>query len=111
MTGAVVIELDGYLSDRALRSALSVASEQIAAADDQRHLLVDCSTMTGYDASAREMFVDWNSRHKTKVKGVAVVTQKTLWHVVVSAMALASGQRMKAFDSRREALLWIESSA
>lgn len=107
---AVLVELEGHLSEGSLRSALSEASAALAACTEQRHLLVDCMTMTGYDSAARQLFVEWNARNKSKVKSVAVVTQKTLWHVVVSAMALASGQRMKAFDSRGEALNWIQST-
>ncbi len=104
----VVIQLDGHLSEGVLRSALAGASAALVQASSQANLLVDCREMTGYDSAARQLFVEWNSRYKSKVKCVAVVTEKKLWHVVVSAMALASGQRMKAFDSRVEAVLWLE---
>ena len=103
----VVIQLDGHLSEGVLRSALAGASAALVQASSA-NLLVDCREMTGYDSAARQLFVEWNSRYKSKVKCVAVVTEKKLWHVVVSAMALASGQRMKAFDSRAEAVLWLE---
>ncbi len=104
----VVVQLDGHLSETVLRSALAGASVALVEASAGANLLVDCRDMTGYDAAARQLFVEWNSRYKSKVKSVAVVTERRLWHVVVSAMALASGQRMKAFDSRVEALGWLE---
>lgn len=104
----VVVQLDGHLTEGELRSALTSASATLAKAPTGANLLVDCHSMTGYDAAARQFFVDWNSRYKSKVNSVAIVTEKTLWHVVVSAMALASGQRMKAFDSRVEAMGWLK---
>ncbi len=72
-----------------------------------RLLLVDCLGMVDYTPEARQLFIDWNRAHKRDIGAVAVVTQKTLWHLVVSAMALASGQRMKPFYDLDAALWWL----
>lgn len=65
--------------------------------------------MTGYDAEARQLFVEWNARHRARVTAVAIVTHKILWHVVIAAMALASGQRMRAADTPQAARRWLAS--
>jgi hypothetical protein len=70
-------------------------------------LIVNCRTMTGYDADARALFVSWNARFRSRINRVAVLTEKILWHMVVGAMAVASGQRMKAFDSLEAADEWL----
>jgi hypothetical protein len=66
--------------------------------------------MTGYDSDARSLFVAWNADHKKRIRCVAVITDKALWHVVVSAMSLASRQRIKAFYVREEGVGWATSA-
>lgn len=73
-------------------------------------LLVDCSRMTGYDADARALFVAWNGDHKQHIERVAIITENGLWHVVVSAMSLASGRKMKAFSARDDAVAWATAT-
>ena len=63
--------------------------------------------MTGYDREAREEFVAWHRQSASHVVRVAVVTENMLWHLVVSAMALASGKAMKPFDSMAAAQNWL----
>jgi hypothetical protein len=38
---------------------------------------------------------------------VAVLTDKPLWRMVVAAMAVASGQKMKAFTALDKARSWL----
>ncbi len=100
----LIVVLTGHLTSEALNAALlepAAALESSPAA-----LIVDCRDMDGYDTGARETFVNWNRTWRHRITRVAVITDKTLWHVVVSAMALASSQQMKAFRSAEEAELW-----
>lgn len=71
-------------------------------------ILVNCLNMSNYELAARSSFVTWNARNRAKIDRVAVVTAKTVWHVVVSAMALASGQKMRAFHTLTQAEQWLE---
>ncbi len=52
----------------------------------------------------------WNARFRPRINRVAVITEKILWHMVVAAMAVASGQTMKAFDSVDAAEAWLNKS-
>lgn len=108
-THLVEVNLSEHLTAAALRDALEKSGAQLPR-DGQIALLVDCSRMTGYDADARALFVAWNRDHKKRIDRVAIITDNGLWHVVVSAMALASGRKMKAFQSRAEAVSWTNQT-
>lgn len=109
--GIVEVTLQGNLSKLMLAKALDAADATLSASQERLPLLVDCSSMTGYDTEARDYFVSWNKVARTRVRRLAVVTQRTMWHLVVSGMALASGQAMKAFDDRASALRWLKLPA
>jgi hypothetical protein len=70
-------------------------------------LLVDCNEMTGYDAEARERFVEWTRAHTDQIHCFAIVTSNTLWHMVISAMSLASRKVMRPFASPIAARTWL----
>lgn len=95
------VMLRGHLTALALETAL--ASVDASATG----LLVEASDMTDYDAGAREAFVAWNDRMRSRITRVAIVTHKPLWRMVISAMGVASRQKMKAFDTVDAALTWL----
>ena len=105
MAGIVRITLRGHLTRISLQEELSRAENQPRL--DDVGLLVDCQAMSDYDADARALFVTWNARMRDRVRGVAIVTDRVLWSVVISAMALASGQRMRAFSTTEAAEQWL----
>ena len=100
------VGLTGHLTLASLKSALAEADAELRRGQ-RVALLVDCREMTGYDGDARAEFVRWNSARRLQLRAVAVVTEKALWHVVVSAMALATRQNMKAFDRLESAQRWL----
>ncbi len=102
----VEVALVGHLSKPVLASALQRATEP---APGLFGLLCDCLGMSSYDMDAREAFVAWNRDYRERVAAVAIVTEKTLWHMVVSTMSMASGQRMRAFRKPDDARRWLES--
>ncbi len=104
------VTLTGHLTRRALEQALQGATERLGEGSHPVALIVDCRTMTDYDADARALFVSWNARFRPRINRVAVITEKILWHMVVAAMAVASGQTMKAFDSVDAAETWLNKS-
>jgi hypothetical protein len=103
----VHVTLTGHLTRAALEQALDGATQRLGQDFHQVALIVDCRTMTGYDADARALFMDWNARFRSRICRAAVITDKMLWHMVVAAMAVASGQRMKAFDKVEAADEWL----
>jgi hypothetical protein len=54
--------------------------------------------------------MSWNARFRSRIDRVAVLTDNILWHMVVGAMAVASGQRMKAFDTLEAADTWLNKT-
>ena len=103
----VQLILAGHLTEAALAVGLDRADQEIRAAKCRAALIVNCLTMTSYDSAARALFVSWNSRHKSSFLCVAVITKNMLWHMVISSMSLASGQKMKPFNDLTDAEPWI----
>lgn len=66
--------------------------------------------MVSYTAEARSAFVDWLLQHRDSLYRVAIVTEKTVWHMVVATMAVGARIPMKAFSTLDEALDWIGPS-
>jgi hypothetical protein len=100
------VDLAGHLTAESVDATLG----SVDVPDCDCALLIDCMHMTGYDNEARERFVVWNREHKERLRRVAVVTDKPLWRMVISAMSLASGQQMRGFASRGEAEQWLSDS-
>ena len=98
-------ELDGHLTRVQLERVLAQLADELA--EGSAPVLLDCTRMDGYDLDARHAFVDWNQRWREQVPRVAIVTANRLYHVVIGAMSLASGQAMKGFLTRDEALAWL----
>ncbi len=104
---APVVVLRGRLTPFGLLDALS----ELSLEGDLGALIFDCREMTDYEPEARELFVRWHRTHRGRIGAVAIVTDRPLWHLVISAMALASGQTMKAFSDLEDARRWVGERA
>lgn len=111
-TRAVSISIAGHLTVEALERSFAGVAEELAssAAGELFDLVVDAELMTGYDADARARFVEWNAANKRRIRRVAILTDKVLWHMVVAAMSVASGQKMRAFGTRAQADAWLSEA-
>lgn len=106
MTVAVI---RGLLSGHLTTASLREETDRLdALLPPQGGLLsLDCSEMTAYDPDARSAFVAW-ARHRLQGGAkVAIVTQKPLWSMVIGAMVLVSGVKMRAFMSVDEGEVWL----
>lgn len=103
-----IVSLRGHLTEEALGSSLARIEPALLA--ERTGLVIDASQMTGYDDAARSLFVAWNARYRSRIARVAIVTDKVLWRVVISAMGLASRQEMKPFTSLSEAQRWASTA-
>ncbi|MCA9605241.1 MAG: STAS/SEC14 domain-containing protein [Myxococcales bacterium] len=101
----VRVTLIGHLTLEVLEAALREAEGKLG---DRCGLLVDCLEMTDYTAEARAAFVAWHRRHGPRIRRVAVVTPNPLYHMIVTAMSLASGTKMKAFSEATEGMGWLQ---
>jgi len=103
----ILIALKGHLTLSELERALEPTAMQLRSAATNANLLFDCLAMTGYDKAARERFVEWHRASRGHLGRVGIVTSNSLWYVVVSAMSLAAGHPMKAFNSVIAAESWL----
>lgn len=99
----VAITLDGHLTRDKLESALANVP-----GEGEIGLLVDCLSMTSYDADARTHFVDWHREMGTRIRRTAIVMENPLWKVVITAMRLAARAEMQSFAHANEAMAWLE---
>lgn len=70
-------------------------------------LTLDSDAMSSYDPDARSAFVAWARQRLQGGSKVAIVTQKPLWSMVIDAMALVSGVKMRAFTRVAEGEIWL----
>jgi hypothetical protein len=105
MASALRLTLTGHLSSSRLGSALGMLEGDLGR--ENRPLIVDFRQVTSYDPDARILFIDWNKRHRARLRAVAILSENSFWPVMVSAMALATKQRMRVFVDERSALDWV----
>ena len=98
------LQLEGHLTCATLEHKLRQLSLRVAV---PKAMLIDASRMTDYDMDSRTYFVSWMRERYKDIQGVAIVTDNTIWHMVIRAMSLASSVRMQAFRDRKQALLWL----
>lgn len=103
----ITIEFSGNLARSDCEQALAQVSDRLRSSGDKFDLIFDCSKMTSYDTDAREHFVEWHRQSRSRLRCIAIVTKNPLWHVVISAMALATGHDMKIFPERAAAEAWV----
>jgi hypothetical protein len=102
------ITLKGHLTNSQLHHAFDKVEAELERSAVPCGLIVDCSSMTSYDMAARSTFVEWNKKWRGKISRVAIVTDKWLWHMVISVMAKAAGQSMKPFANLENAREWVQ---
>jgi hypothetical protein len=102
--GICRLRLEGKLDRDSLESAFQGVETTMG---DGCSLLVDCLNMTGYENEARDRFVEWNKANRAKLQRVAIVTDKPLWRMVASTIALATRQDMKVFSAAGDAEAWL----
>lgn len=107
--------LRGHLTESSLEAALDQLARDTAAvpaperARARLRILVDCSSMSSYDPEARSRFVRWGRESVQRLERVGIVTDKTLWHMIIRAMALASGVQMRPFVNPADAEAWLQT--
>ncbi len=104
------ITLSGHLTKERLEQAFGEIEGDLEASSVDRTLIVDCSNMSGYDMDARSTFVEWNKKWRRRIDRVAIITDNTLFHMVIRIMAKVTSQQMKYFTSLDSAVEWIENS-
>jgi hypothetical protein len=99
----VRITLEGHLTREKLEKSLETVD-----GEGRIDLLVDCLTMTSYDADARSLFVEWHRKNDDRIGRTAIVMNNPLWKLVIATMRLAARVPMQSFPNASEALGWLE---
>jgi ABC-type transporter Mla MlaB component len=102
------IALDGHLTEAKLKAKFSQLEPELEASATPHSLVVDCSSMTGYDSAARSAFIEWNKAWRNRISRVAIVTDNILWHMVIKMMSKVSSQQMKEFADLKKAQEWAQ---
>ena len=105
------IVLNGHLTTRQLAQVFESLETEIEQLPESNSLIVDCMNMTGYDMNAQTTFIEWNKKWREKISRVAIVTDKWVWHMVISVMATQSKQLMKPFNNLEKAQEWLMQGA
>ena len=103
MVDRIHIELSGHLTAEALSAKLVEADAKLAQVTLPADAIFDCRQMHGYDLAARVGFSEWNREQADRLRKVVIITDRLLWRVVVSAMALAARREILTAESLAEA--------
>jgi hypothetical protein len=52
----------------------------------------------------------WSKAHHSEISAMAVVTESPTWRVVIKAMSLVGGRKMRAFDEPIRATAWLSET-
>ena len=100
----------GHLDKQVLSAALGPLDDKLATMGSEGAAVVfDISAMTSYDGEARTAYIQWQTLQRERLARIAVVTQRTLWHMVIAAIGLASKVSVKTFSTEAEARRWAET--
>ena len=102
------ISLRGHLTRNQLEQAFDSIEADLESSTSPLNLIVDCSSMTGYDMAARSTFIEWNKKWRRSINKVAIVTENTLFHMVIRIMAKVTSQQMKYFTDLGSAVEWAQ---
>jgi hypothetical protein len=100
------VEIVGYLTAETFGDELERVSAGLHG--DSVALLFDILRMTGYEPPVRDLYIGWHAKHKAEIAKVAVVTDRSIWRMVVSAVGLAVRAQVKTFTRVRDAKSWCE---
>jgi len=96
------VTLDNFQRD------LATAATQLRT-ESGHALLFNILGMASYDPAIRDVYVTWYRAHKSRVRRVAVVTDKTMWRLIVATLGMATGGNTRAFERLEEAERWASS--
>jgi hypothetical protein len=76
---------------------------------DSYAFVLDILDMESYEPEVRDLYIRWHREYGSYLKRTAVVTNKTLWRMVVSTISMATGGGTRAFGTVEEANRWVQA--
>jgi len=104
----VVIKIVGQLSAAGFAKQLRDESD-LMRANGNYGLCIDILEMSGYEPAVRETYMQWARANSSRIRRVAVVTDKTMWRLVVATIGMATGGNTRAFEHAAEAKRWCQT--
>lgn len=107
MAQVFTCRLTGHLTRSQLETELARVPARAASGATEQCVLLDCLTMVDYDLDARHAFVVWLKSHRPQK--VAILTNRSLWRMVIQAMSMASKVPLQPFEDVDSARGWLLS--
>lgn len=102
------VELVGHLDLAGLQGALSPIHEALARKPGSFRMLINALHMESYDPVARDWWVrEWSPQYRPRLERLAIVTDRTVWHMLAVTLALATSLKIKPFREPGEAREWL----
>ena len=106
------VTVSGHLTIAKMEELFAPVSRVLDETGQPHPLIMDVLDMSDYDVAAREWFIKkWSPQYRPRVSKMALITKKTSWRMLTAAVALTTGQRLKAFPSVADAQRWLAERA
>jgi SpoIIAA-like len=103
------IDIVGHLTTEMLGDELERVGSGLRVTSTPSAVLFDVLQMTSYDPPIRDLYITWHGKNRDRIGRVAVVTDKSLWRMIVSKVGLAVRAQVRTFSERRMAEEWCAS--
>ena len=103
----VEVQAKGHLTECVMGQLLSDVEYNMP--DGDFGILFLTSDMCGYDMGARPVFIQWLNKNVDRVRRLAIVSEKQLWHLLLSSMANSIDTKMAIFYEEEGARDWLSS--
>jgi hypothetical protein len=105
---AVVLMLKGEVTVPSLQSALAPIEAELQRG--ARGLLVDVRRATKLDSAARDYFFRWSKERRAQISAMAIVTDKTRYKLLVTALSVVGGRPIRSFAEPIRATAWLNTA-
>lgn len=104
----IIMELENHVDGEVMGAALRDIKRSFAG---KRHgIIVDTLDMRTYDIDAQRVFIAWVNENSDQIVKVAVVSDKSVWHMVISTMVPLIDVPLKIFYEMDDAKTWVREN-
>jgi SpoIIAA-like len=102
------VRFQDRITPEVVERELARLSARIKDAPGPVSIVFDLLDISGYDIATRHQYIQWHLKHGSRLRRVAVVTERTLIGAVVTAMGLAARGHIKSFKTFIDAEEWCK---
>ncbi len=104
----IVIELSSHVGTETMEESLREISRDFGIS--KHAILIDTLGMQSYDMGAQKVFTQWVNEHSDSISKVAIVSDKQVWHMVISTMSPMMNVPMRVFYLKDDAKKWVKGN-